>query len=256
MSDQRIVMRQPVWPASSVLRDFLIAGIGLMLLVATLHLVHMAPALLYPGAGIVYLVLVAIMMHGWPAGQQDLGWANRVTLTRALPIILLTAMLPLPEFINEHHLLVFTMALTALALDGVDGWIARHAHCESRFGARLDMELDAFFILVLCLMLVIQDKAGPWIMAAGAMRYLFVAAAWWWPWLGEELQVSYRRKTICVWQVSTLMACLLPWVITPWSNLALALALLLLVISFAMDIAYLYRGAVARQNCTFNRGRR
>ncbi|WP_445619072.1 CDP-alcohol phosphatidyltransferase family protein [Kushneria sp. Sum13] len=256
MSEQRIVMRQPEWPASSVLRELLIAGAGLMLLVGVLHLTYMAPALLYPVAGGVYLVLATIMMWGWPAGQQGLGWANRVTLMRALPIVLLTAMLPLPGFINEHHLLVFGMALTALALDGVDGWVARHAHCESRFGARLDMELDAFFILMLCLMMVIQDKAGFWIMAIGAMRYLFVAAAWGWPWLGEELPVSYRRKTICVWQVSTLMTCLTPWVTPPWSNLALALALLLLVISFAMDIAYLYRGAIARQNCTSNRGRR
>lgn len=246
MSEQRIVMHQPAWPASSVLRELLVGGIGLMLLVALLHTLYMAPALLYPGAGGVYLILIGIMIHGWPAGQQRLGWANRVTLMRAVLIVLLTAMLPLPAFINEHHMMVFSVALTALALDGVDGWVARYTHTESRFGARLDMELDAFFILMLCLMLVIQGKAGLWIMAIGAMRYLFVAAARVWPWLENELPVSYRRKTLCVWQVSTLMTCLLPWVTTPWSNLALALALLLLLVSFAMDIVYLYRRAASR----------
>ncbi|RKD87099.1 CDP-alcohol phosphatidyltransferase family protein [Kushneria marisflavi] len=243
MSEQRIVVRQPMWPASSVLMELLAGGIGLMLLVALLHLVCGAPTLLYPVAGGVYLALSGIIVHGWPEGQQRFGWANRVTLMRAILIVLLTAMLPLPAFINEHHLMVFATALTALALDGVDGWVARRSHTESRFGARLDMELDAFFILMLCLMLVIQGKAGAWIMAIGAMRYAFVAAARVWHWLDEELPVSYRRKTICVWQVSTLMTCLLPWVTTPWSNLALALSLLLLMISFAMDTVYLYRRA-------------
>jgi phosphatidylglycerophosphate synthase len=246
MSEQRIVMHPPALPASSVLRELLVGGIGLMLLVALLHTLYMAPAFLDPGAGGIYLILIGIMMYSWPTGQQRLGWANRITLMRAVLIVLLTAMLPLPAFINEHHMMVFTVALTALALDGVDGWVARHTRTESRFGARLDMELDAFFILMLCLMLVIQGKAGLWIMAIGAMRYLFVAAARVWPWLKSELPVSYRRKTICVWQVSTLMTCLLPWVTTPWSNLALALALLLLVISFAMDIVYLYRWAASR----------
>ncbi|ARS53620.1 CDP-alcohol phosphatidyltransferase family protein [Kushneria konosiri] len=245
MSEQRIVVRQPVWPAASVLMELLAGGIGLMLMVALLHLVYGAPTLLYPVAGGVYLVLAGIIVHGWPTGQQHFGWANRVTLMRAVLIVLLTAMLPLPALINEHHLMVFAIALTALTLDGVDGWVARHFHAESRFGARLDMELDAFFILMLCLMLVIQGKAGGWIMAIGAMRYAFVAAARVWHWLNEELPVSYRRKTICVWQVSTLMTCLLPWVVTPWSNLALALSLLLLMISFGMDTVYLHRRAVA-----------
>ncbi|WP_170140473.1 CDP-alcohol phosphatidyltransferase family protein [Kushneria indalinina] len=241
MREQRIAIRQFTWPASGVCRELLVGFVGLMLLAFVLRVMDMAPVSLYPGAGGAYLVLVGVMIYGWPAGQQRLGWANRVTLGRAVLIALLTAMLPLPAFINEHHLLVFAMALMALALDGVDGLVARRTHTESRFGARLDMELDAFFILMLCLMLVIQAKAGMWIMAIGAMRYLLIAAAWRWPWLGSELPVSYRRKTICVWQVSTLMTCLLPWVATPWSNLLLALSLLLLLISFAVDITDLYR---------------
>ncbi len=239
MSDLRVAMRPFAWPASGVFRELLVGFACLMLLVALLRVMYMTPVSLYPVSGGVYLALAVMIWRGRPAGQQRLGWANRVTLVRAVLIVLLTAMLPLPTFVNDHHLLVFATALLALVLDGVDGWVARRTHTESRFGARLDMELDAFFILMLCLMLVIQGKAGVWIMAIGALRYLFVAGAWRWPWLGEELPVSYRRKTICVWQVGTLMTCLLPWVTMPWSSVLLALALLLLVISFALDIAYL-----------------
>lgn len=246
MSEQRIAVRRLTWPAFGVLTELLAGLVGLMLLATVLRLMYPAPVSLYPVAGGVYLVLVVAMMCAWPSGRRYLGWANRVTLVRAVLIALLTAMLPLPDFINEHHLLVFAMALTALALDGVDGWVARRTHTESRFGARLDMELDAFFILMLCLMLVIQGKAGVWIMAIGAMRYLFMIASWRWSWLGAELPVSYRRKTLCVWQVATLMTCLLPWVAPPWSNLLLALALILLAFSFVMDIGHLYRRASAR----------
>ncbi|MFC0339063.1 Phosphatidylglycerophosphate synthase [Kushneria avicenniae] len=248
MSGQRIAIRQFAWPAPGVLGEFLVGFTALMLLAALLHLVHEAPVLLYPVAGGVYLALIAAMVYGWPASRQRLGWANRVTLTRAVLIVLLTAMIPLTDFINEHHFLVFALALTALALDGVDGFVARRMHCESRFGARLDMELDAFFILMLCLMLVIQDKAGVWIMAIGAMRYLFVGAAWCWSWLDGELPISYRRKTICVWQVSTLMVCLMPWMMPPWSNLLLALALVLLTTSFAIDVVRLHQRA-GRGDC-------
>ncbi|WP_456269905.1 CDP-alcohol phosphatidyltransferase family protein [Kushneria sp. AK178] len=255
MSEQRIAIRRFTWPASGVLGELLAGFAALMLLAGLLHVIYTAPVSFYWIAGGVYLALAGVMVRGWPAGQQRLGWANRVTLGRAVLIVLLTAMIPLPTFINEHHLLVFAMALAALALDGVDGFVARRTHTESRFGARLDMELDAFFILMLCLMLVIQAKAGVWIMAIGAMRYGFVAGAWRWRWLRNELPVSYRRKTLCVWQVSTLMTCLLPWVVTPWSNLLLALALLLLTLSFALDIAHLYRHT-ARRDCISGASRR
>ena len=43
------------------------------------------------------------------------------------------------------------------------------------FGARFDMEVDAFLILVLSAYLA--DTLGPWVLAIGAMRYVFVVAA-------------------------------------------------------------------------------
>ncbi len=45
--------------------------------------------------------------------------------------------------------LLIWLSIPALALDAVDGWIARRTHTVSELGARFDMEVDAFLLLVL-----------------------------------------------------------------------------------------------------------
>ncbi len=47
------------------------------------------------------------------------------------------------------------LAVPALILDGVDGWVARRTGTANDAGARLDMEVDAALILVL-------RKSIPW----------------------------------------------------------------------------------------------
>ena len=54
------------------------------------------------------------------------------------------------------------------------------------------------------------DKAGAWVLAAGLMRYLFVAAAATWPWMARPLPPSLRRKAVCVALIVCLIACLAP----------------------------------------------
>ena len=82
------------------------------------------------------------------------------------------------------------LALPAVALDGVDGWLARRSGLSSDFGARYDMETDALLILVLAVLAWRQEKAGAWIVLAGAMRYLFVAAGYIWTWMTAPLPPS------------------------------------------------------------------
>jgi phosphatidylglycerophosphate synthase len=90
-----------------------------------------------------------------------------------------------------------------------------------------------------------QDKAGAWILLAGLLRYVFVAASYAWPWLGAELPPSRRRQTVCVVQIVSLIGALAPLVVLPWSA-ALALAgLVPLVWSFGVDVAWLARHARA-----------
>jgi phosphatidylglycerophosphate synthase len=65
----------------------------------------------------------------------------------------------------------------AFLLDGVDGWLARRLGLSSDFGAHLDMEADAFLVLVVDLELWTRGM-GAWILITGALRYAYVLALW------------------------------------------------------------------------------
>ncbi len=56
-----------------------------------------------------------------------------------------------------------TLASVALALDFVDGRLARRTGTESALGAKLDGEVDAFLILVLSI--EVAPSAGAWVLA-------------------------------------------------------------------------------------------
>ncbi len=214
-------------------------GLGVLLVLA-MSMWALPPAAAW-AAGALLLAISALILRFWPEPGRSLGPANRVTLARAVLVVLLAGALAAPEWTGANAVPVATLATIALLLDGADGWVARRWHCESDFGARFDMELDAFLILVLCVHLLAMDKAGPWILAIGAMRYAFVAATRPWPWLARPLPESRRRKLMCVWQVVSLLLCLLPAIGGALATVLLALALALLAWSFALDVRWLYR---------------
>jgi phosphatidylglycerophosphate synthase len=110
------------------------------------------------------------------------GPANRVTLLRAV-LVLAVAWVSIDERVPARVpvLVLVGLASVALVLDGVDGWVARRTGTSSAFGARFDMEVDAFLILVLSL--YVARSAGWWVLLIGAARYGFVAAGSVLPWL-------------------------------------------------------------------------
>ena len=213
----------------------------LALVLAALVVTIGLPGLIVMWAAIVYAGLAVLLLSHWPDPGQSLGVANRITLGRALLVAVLAGAVAGFPALAPHTGLLALLALLALALDGVDGWAARRWQCESAFGARFDMELDAFLILVLCALLWVLDKAGLWVFAIGAMRYLFVLAMRPWPWLAAPLPPSLRRKSVCVWQVGSLLLCLLPGVRGSFALVLLGTALALLVWSFALDVRWLQR---------------
>jgi phosphatidylglycerophosphate synthase len=136
------------------------------------------------------------------------------------------------------------LTLVAVALDGVDGWLARRTGMSSGFGARYDMETDALLILVLAVLAWRQEKAGAWIVLAGALRYLFVAAGFLWAWMTAPLPPSQRRKVVCVVQVAGLGVVVSPLLAAPLSVVVAAATLAALTWSFAVDVLWLRRAGV------------
>ena len=197
-----------------------------------------ARAILYSLLGGALLAWLAAKHRAGPG----FGAANAVTLARGvLALDLLAVLGSAPGVVLAWSIVV--LALLALALDGVDGKVARRLGETSAFGARFDMETDALLILVLCALAWQQGKAGPWILLAGALRYLFVAAGYALPWLARTLPGSRRRQAACVVQIASLIVCLLPVVVPPASDLVALVGLVVLAASFAADVGWLARRA-------------
>ncbi|MDH4414752.1 MAG: CDP-alcohol phosphatidyltransferase family protein [Rhizobium sp.] len=194
-------------------------------------------------------LIFALVVYALPDHpHRKFGPANLVTAFRACLVSLTGATVLCFESLAATDLALWTLAgvvLFALALDGVDGYLARSYGHESPLGARFDMEIDALLILVLSFAAALLEKAGLWVLLIGLMRYGFVAAGWLWPKLNGELFPSFRRKLVCVLQISALCLILIPFVIQPYSTLFAAVALLALVYSFTVDVVYLLRRPVA-----------
>jgi phosphatidylglycerophosphate synthase len=180
-----------------------------------------------------------------------LGAANRITLARAGVACLIAgrALDPAPLGTAERWTLV-ALAGAALLLDGTDGWAARRQGLASDFGARFDMGIDAFAIAVLAITAVKAGAVPCWVLAIGAMRYLYVGAGRLFPVLRRPpprcVFADRRRKTIAVMQSLALLCALAPATPPGRAAAACALALGLLVYSFAADIVMLLSTRPAR----------
>lgn len=196
-----------------------------------------AKALLLFAAG------AALVWRGLGRGAHPharFGTANRVTLLRMALACSLAGLIGEAVPAPWAWGVVALATLTAL-LDAVDGALARRSGLASAFGARFDMETDAALTLVLCALVWQAGQAGPWVLAAGLMRYAFVAAAAAWPWLAAALPPSRRRQTVCVLQITALIVCLAPVVPPPQAAALAAVSLALLGLSFAVDVRWLAR---------------
>jgi phosphatidylglycerophosphate synthase len=190
------------------------------------------------GAGIAGVAL----MRGW--GAARFGPANTLTLGRMALASLFIAPLARPDMMTTGTAWIFlALAMLALALDGLDGRLARRSGLAGPWGARFDMEVDAVFALLLAAVAWRTGVAGGWILLLGGMRYLFVLAMWVLPWLRAPLPERMRRKAVCVIQVGTLAVLLAPIIVPPVSTFAAVFALGLLAWSFATDIVWLARKA-------------
>lgn len=168
------------------------------------------------------------------------GPANLVTVARGVLTMLLAGLIGMGQGAALESL-VFGVAAPAAILDGVDGRLARRSGMSSAYGARFDMECDAFLILVLSILVLQFDKAGAWVLTAGLMRYAFVAAGWIWPRMGAALPASRRRKWVAALQSTALVIAVAPWVPASAAQSICAVALLALVGSFIIDTVWLWR---------------
>ncbi len=221
--------------AAATVLGSVISGLLLVLLLGGGWLVQ--------GAGVVVglvvptVAAISILRRTPPASTG----ADRVTLFRGVltGACATVVVLSLADVLPPRSWPLFALALPALLLDAVDGWLARRSNNASPSGGRLDMETDAVFLMILSIPLV--WSVGPWALGIGAMRYLFVAASWLRPALRQKLAFSQFRRVVAGIQGVVLVSAVMP--VMPVSAAAVATwaALLLLGVSFGKDVVTLER---------------
>jgi phosphatidylglycerophosphate synthase len=219
--------------AAALAPELVAAALALGLLASALGLSLRGTAL----AALAYVVLAMLVGRTFAraAPHRGFGWPNRATLLRATIVCaLVAACIDAPRALN-----VGILALAAVLLDLVDGWLARRVGPASAFGARFDMEVDAALVLVLGALLLANGVAGAWVLAIGAARYAFVAAGRFMPVLAAPLPPSARRRISAAFVMVVLALALLPFY-PSWFATGLAVAALIATLgSFAIDIRLL-----------------
>jgi phosphatidylglycerophosphate synthase len=151
------------------------------------------------GAGLASAVtMAALLARGLARDRAELGRASWVTLARATLAVGVAA-LAADAFAHDTPVaLLVTLAAVALALDAVDGRVARRTGTATALGARFDGEVDAF--LILALSVYVAPTAGAWVLAIGAARYLFLAGECLQPWMRAPLPRRRWRRLVAAAQ--------------------------------------------------------
>jgi phosphatidylglycerophosphate synthase len=192
-------------------------------------------------AGLLYLVCSnALLARGLRRrGTTRFGAANAATALRSTLVALITALVTTSFMSPIPVPLLISLTVVALSMDAVDGWLARRTASASELGARFDMEVDAFLLLVLAV--YVAKELGWWVLIIGLLRYGFVAAGWVLPWMRSTLPPRYWRKVVTAAAgvgLTIAASALLP----TWAGLiATLVALALLIESFTRDVVWLYR---------------
>ena len=181
-------------------------------------------------------LLVAARMR---SDQPALLPADWVTLTRTL-LIAGVAGLVADSFARPVSITALvTLSSIALALDAVDGLVARRTGTATPLGARIDGEADAFLILLLSI--AVSQDYGSWVLVIGAARYALLLAGWLIPWLAAPLPPRYWGKVVAAVQGIVLTVAASGLLDRRTGMMAVAVALLLLAESFGRNVIWLYR---------------
>lgn len=205
-----------------------------------------AAAILLNAAEVVALACI-VLFGGLLLGQRQRlvrhqtppGLANLLTLFR---LLLLVAVLCLFDTLTPA--LTFAAFAGNVALDILDGRIARARNETDRFGSHFDMEVDAVYVLTAGLYFHLVAGVALWIVVPGLLRYVYRIAVW--GLAGGEFAERRRRYAAVIAGTSFALLCAATLLQDTNQEFALALTTLLLCGSFAVSFVELFRHAAQR----------
>jgi phosphatidylglycerophosphate synthase len=206
---------------------FMLIGIAMAVLLNTVWLVFI-PMIL--SMGYFFRINVYELKKFRPFG----GYANWITLSRLCLVLLIGGLYP---GITDNWLLAGMILV--LCLDGLDGMLARKFNHQSEAGALFDMEVDAFYVTVLCLLIYGFKYIFWWIIFGAVLRYAYVilveVAGFK---IQDEPSVFWKKIFAVVFFIALLTPFAFPEKV---AHMIILIALGMLVFSFGRDIYYLVR---------------
>jgi phosphatidylglycerophosphate synthase len=192
-------------------------------------------------AGVACALIVAVALAHSIArhGSDGFGPASWVTLARATLAVGVAALAADSLTRGTPVALLVVLAAVTLALDAADGQVARRTGTSSALGARFDGEIDAF--LILALSVYVAPAYGPWVLAIGTARYLFLAGEWLLPWMRAPLPPRRWRKMVAATQGVVLTVAAADLLPRGPTQALLAAALVLLAVSMSECTWWLWR---------------
>ncbi|GLR71314.1 CDP-alcohol phosphatidyltransferase family protein [Agaribacter marinus] len=162
------------------------------------------------------------------------GLANWLTLTR-----LLLVMFAILNFQSFSSNILFVTIAVSMALDVIDGFVARKLSTSSDFGRVFDMEADAFLVTALGLYFYLTTDLGVWLLLPGLMRYMYRLTLLVFPKpFYKECKKNYAAFLAGINFLILLIAIILP---NPFKNLALAISASIVLISFSISYIEYFR---------------
>ena len=167
------------------------------------------------------------------------GPATWITLARGTLAVGVAALVADTVSHDPPVALVVTLSAVAVAMDSIDGPVARRTGTITALGSRFDGEVDAF--LILALSVYVAPLVGAWVLVIGAARYVYGVGEWLLAWMQVPLPRRDWRKVVAAVQgivLTVVAADVLPRTL---AQLLTAGALALLAESFGRDLWWLWR---------------
>jgi len=170
-------------------------------------------------------------------------WRSRRAVPNAITLLRLLLSCVMITILHGQRVPAAVALVTAWAMDGIDGLLARRLAAESEFGAHLDAEVDAFLVLAAGAELWLSGQLGAWVMIGGVLRYVYVLCLALFPSrAGPVPRSRFARYAFGVVVLGLAFALVLP---KPFDVVAAALGTAWLGVSFLRSFWWLYGKAAA-----------
>lgn len=181
------------------------------------------------GALISFLIYTVLNKQVFKIVKPLSGYANWITFFR-MGLLLYVGF----QFQSLSYAAICSIFIINILLDIVDGIVARKCKTESDFGLYLDMELDAFYVCLVSLILYVEGLAGAWVIIIGLLRYVYTFI---FILLDVEL-ISEPKQKFASLVAGGLFWCMLLPFFNPQLNIVLGLVSALLVLSFVKSFLF------------------